>query len=233
MKFPSPDYTTQDGTLEYIATHCDYAEATVTIASINDGNITTTGAANFVNQQAIVRFTLKKYDGTALPGNPTALTVTDGTSTVSLTGIPAATYTANGASGVLYVALIILVNSTTRYITPRNVALALEDEGCGLTDFSGAESAIAQKNTTTPVTGVTWELPYWGQICEAVGYQAVRDGFSSVGGTNMQASGYWGLEYNETQAFVNYFFDGHSDLLNKTNIEYVRASIVWPYTPGE
>ena len=54
-------------------------------------------------QQAIIKFTLKNSDGSALPSNPTAFTVTDGTSTVELTSIPASTYTANG-DGVLYVA---------------------------------------------------------------------------------------------------------------------------------
>lgn len=64
LKFLNPDYSTQEGTLEYIATHCDYAEATVTVASVSNGNITTTSDANFENQQAIVKFTLKNSDGT-------------------------------------------------------------------------------------------------------------------------------------------------------------------------
>lgn len=50
-----------------------------------------------------MRFTLKDKDGNALPSNPTAFTMTDGTSTVELTSIPAETYATNGA-GVLYVA---------------------------------------------------------------------------------------------------------------------------------
>ena len=74
LKFLSPSYGTQDGTLAYIATHCDYAEATVTVASVGGGNITTTGAASFENQQAIVRFTLKnKADNSTLA--TTTLTV--------------------------------------------------------------------------------------------------------------------------------------------------------------
>ena len=64
LKFLNPDYSMQEGTLEYIAANCDYAEATVTVASVANGKITTTGDAVFENQQAIVKFTLKNSDGT-------------------------------------------------------------------------------------------------------------------------------------------------------------------------
>ena len=57
LKFLSPDYTPQTGTLAYIAANCDYATATVTVSSINGNNITTT-PATFANQQAIVKFSL-------------------------------------------------------------------------------------------------------------------------------------------------------------------------------
>lgn len=60
LKFLSPDYTTQEGTLEYIEDHCDYAVATVHVASVTYGSITLDeGIADFQNQQAIVKFTLK------------------------------------------------------------------------------------------------------------------------------------------------------------------------------
>lgn len=60
LKFLSPNYTTQSGTIEYIAANCDYAVATVHVASVTYGSITfDEGIANFQNQQAIVKFTLK------------------------------------------------------------------------------------------------------------------------------------------------------------------------------
>ncbi|MBR5398490.1 MAG: leucine-rich repeat protein [Bacteroidales bacterium] len=60
MKFRTPDYSAQDGTLACIASTCDYAEAEVTVASVDgSGNITTTEDALFKNQQAIVKFTLQ------------------------------------------------------------------------------------------------------------------------------------------------------------------------------
>ena len=63
LKFLSEIYTGQKGTLEYIAANCDYATADVTITGVDGGNVTTT-AASFANQQAIVKFSLKKSDGT-------------------------------------------------------------------------------------------------------------------------------------------------------------------------
>ncbi|MBR4379838.1 MAG: hypothetical protein IKP48_01090 [Bacteroidaceae bacterium] len=58
LKFLSPDYATQDGTLDYIAANCDYATASVTVLSIDGTDVTTTGA-DFENQQSIVKFTLQ------------------------------------------------------------------------------------------------------------------------------------------------------------------------------
>ncbi len=61
LEFLSPDYQNgQDGTLDYIAAHCDYAVANVTVASISGNEIRITGnSATFENQQAIVKFTLQ------------------------------------------------------------------------------------------------------------------------------------------------------------------------------
>ena len=55
------NYTGQVGTLASIETTYDYAMATVTIDTVDDGNhtVTTTGSANFLNQQSIYRFGFK------------------------------------------------------------------------------------------------------------------------------------------------------------------------------
>lgn len=105
LKFLSPNYTEQKGTIEYISANCDYAEASVTVASVSSGNITPTTDAVFENKQAIVKFTLiDKAEGTTLL-KPATLTINDGTSDIAtLTDIPASTYTTNG-DGVLYVAI--------------------------------------------------------------------------------------------------------------------------------
>ena len=102
LKYLSPDYNSQTGTIASISDNCDYSTATVTVSGIAGGNISTTNA-NFENHQAVIKFTLKDADGKEFPSNPTSFRMTDGTSTVTLTDIPDETYTTNG-SGVLYVA---------------------------------------------------------------------------------------------------------------------------------
>jgi len=77
LKFCSPDYSMQDGTLAYIATHCDYAEATVTVASVEGGVIAASGEAAFENKQAIVKFSLMDAGGTAINASVLSVTVGD------------------------------------------------------------------------------------------------------------------------------------------------------------
>lgn len=98
LKYLSPAYATQDGTLTGSATSidrvCDYATATVT-GTVAGSNVTATDAS-FVNQQAIVKFTLKdKDDASALSVDK--LYVTVGGTTCEVT--PAA------ATSELYVAV--------------------------------------------------------------------------------------------------------------------------------
>ena len=105
-------YTGQNGLLtgtNSISEKYDYAESliysgayTVEGYDVIPGEYTTLSFTDGITKQAIIKFTLKdKANDAAI--SPSALTVTDGTSTVSLTSIPASTYTANG-DGVLYVA---------------------------------------------------------------------------------------------------------------------------------
>ena len=107
LQFPRSgnlDYTGQKGTLADIAANYDYAIATNVQFNISGSNIIGINSASFQNQQAIVKFTLKdKANGTTLL-SPTALSITYGTETISLTSIPEATYSTN-TNGVLYVAI--------------------------------------------------------------------------------------------------------------------------------
>lgn len=106
LKYLSANYTGQDGTLDYISENCDYAVAEdVEVEAVDGSTIYTTGTADFVNQQAIVKFTLKDAADHTTLLSPTALTFNDGTADIAtLTTIPDATYTTNGA-GVLFVAV--------------------------------------------------------------------------------------------------------------------------------
>ena len=100
LKFLSPNYGTQDGTLTGNNTSidkvCDYATASVTVSSVSGGTIYTEAPANFANQQTIVKFTLKDKDNNA-DINATELAVTVGGTTYTVT--PAA------AASELFVAL--------------------------------------------------------------------------------------------------------------------------------
>jgi len=95
LKFLSPDYGEQKGTLAYIAKNCDYALADVTVTGI-DGTLVTTTSAQFVNQQAIVSFALRNADNTA-DIDAESLSVTAGNRTI--------TVTPEEAGHMLYVAL--------------------------------------------------------------------------------------------------------------------------------
>lgn len=100
LKFLSPDYTTQDGTLTgndgSIDKVCDFATATVRVTSVSDGQISAT-SANFVNQQAIVEFTLMESDGSEITEGVNSLVVTAGGMEITVT--PASD------TDVLYVAI--------------------------------------------------------------------------------------------------------------------------------
>ena len=81
---PNPNYADQDGSLDYISDRCDYATATVTVASVEDGAITADADAVFENQQAIVKFTLN--DGSdAIEANSLVIEVAGETYTVTPT----------------------------------------------------------------------------------------------------------------------------------------------------
>lgn len=94
LKFCSPDYSMQDGTLAYIAANCDYAEATVTVTSVEGGRITA-GDAAFKNKQAIVKFSLMDAGSNVL--NASVLSVSVGGTIYA--AVPAS------ASSELFVAL--------------------------------------------------------------------------------------------------------------------------------
>lgn len=97
MKFSSQNYSAQDGTLDGIASTCDYAEAKVTVATIDgSGNITTTEDALFKSQQAIVKFTLQ--DEAANLISATSLTI-------KVSGMSDIVVTPGSATSELFVAV--------------------------------------------------------------------------------------------------------------------------------
>ena len=112
LKFLTPDsYTSQDGTLDYIAANCDYATATVTVSAVNTTtNTITTSVAEFANQQAIVKFTIldKDYSNSAYQTN-TLWVYVNGT-LVSKAGNESST------SNVVYIAVPGVSNGTIKIV---------------------------------------------------------------------------------------------------------------------
>ena len=114
------------------------------------------------------------------------------------------------------------------------LALALSDEGS--MTWSDAITACEGKSA---VAGGTWVLPskeQWekmGALESGVATAtALCDGFSSVGGTNMQSAAYWSSTANSTnanKAYRYYFTTGFywENNVNKTENNYVRACLTF------
>jgi len=110
---------------------------------------------------------------------------------------------ANGSlpTGVTAVAKICYVSGSN------GLALALTDEG--QMDWSTAMTTCAAHTPT--VTGGTWKLASedeWNLMMNAAGNpDALRDGFSSVGGTDMWPAAYWSSTESGSNSAQYYDFD--------------------------
>ena len=144
LKFLSPDYSAQEGTLEYIAANCDYAVATVTVNTVNttEKTITTTGNADFHNQQAIVKFTLT--DNAATPVDISKLTLSVSTIRDVYTGIP------------MWNAYVITPVSPTNelYIAIPNI----NNEDINLYASNDSKNFIYSKQNVTFTNGLFYEI---------------------------------------------------------------------------
>ena len=116
------------------------------------------------------------------------------------------------------------------YVSGSNgLALALADES--QMNWSTAISTCAEH--TPAFTGGTWKLATqdeWNNMITAAGsYTALRNGFTSVGGSNLQSRGYWSsTEVSSDFAWYYLFNGGDWDLDDKgsDNI-WVRACLAF------
>ena len=131
----------------------------------------------------------------------------------------------NLPSGVTAVALVCYKNGS------KGLALALADEG-----QMNCSTAISTCEGKTPtVTGGTWKLATkdeWNNmISGAGGYAALRDGFTSVGGTNLKSNWYWSsTKYNDSYTYEYIFVEGRQSnwsWANKNTSIYVRAALAF------
>ena len=193
LKFLSPDYDGQDGTLKYIAAHCDYAEATVTVASTDGGSITTTGTATFENQQAIVKFTLldKADNSTAWAYQ---LIICDGTNVYTVTS-------RNNLGKGCYVALPNISDKTiTLLANDRDECYTYQKSGVTFANGQYYEITVKMNKTTwyklwmvtedmTAINGdvLNGKLSSSRKISIADGATVVLDGVVLDGGPDMWA----------------------------------------------
>lgn len=126
-------------------------------------------------------------------------------------------------SGVTVVAKICYVSDTS------GLALAMADES-GTMNLSTAITTAAAH--TPAFTGGTWKLATkdeWNNMISGAGsYTALRDGFNSIGGTNMKSSSYWSSKkYNTFNAWYYGFGSGLWNNSSTGNGCYVRACLAF------
>lgn len=96
--------------------------------------------------------------------------------------------------------------------------------------------AIANNGTAAPIGCSAWFLAsghQWDRMISAAGnFNALRDGFSGVGGTNMQSVNYWSsTEESGSYAWTYYFFSGYGGgkwvIFTKVDGYYVRSALAF------
>ena len=140
-------------------------------------------------------------------------------------------------AGTTAVAKIIYIGPTGHATYRNGLALALTDEGW--MNWWDAGDHCSEKNRSTPVTGATWLLATkddWNNMITAAGgYEALRDGFSSVGGSNLQ-SDHQGLYWSSTghdgwdsdyEKWCYVFGDGHWGYNAQANNCWARACLAF------
>ena len=115
------------------------------------------------------------------------------------------------------------------------LALALTDESSSGMDWNTAKTACTNKNTSAPVASASWMLPSKTQW-ETMGatsstYTTLRNGFTSVGGSNLESDYYWSsteYESDPSNAWMFLFSNGSWDGFFKSiNSPLVRACLAF------
>jgi len=169
---------------------------------LGDFTLTVGGNAIALPDQALVAGHIYNISRSVAPATP-ALTLTSPT-VGQVIGSDGKNYAYGSLpTGVTAVAKICYVSGSN------GLALALTDEG--QMDWSTAQTTCAAR--TPAFTGGTWKLATkdeWDNMISAAGsHTDLRDGFSSVGGTNMLLDCYWSsTECNSDNALLYYFGNG-------------------------
>ena len=142
-------------------------------------------------------------------------------------------YGADAACTKARVAKIIYIGPTGHATYNHGLALALTDEG--QYQWEAAKTACNSKNTSTPVNNATWLLASFDQWDYMMGtdgagsYGALRDGFSGVGGSNLQSGNYWSSTESDSDLAWYYHF-GEGRLYRGSKVDeyhWVRACLAF------
>ena len=143
LKFlPKANYARQDGTLEYIDTHCNAAIASVEVTKI-EGTDVYTSDADFENQQSITKFTFSEtVSKVIINGGAQEITVTPASASKTL-------YVAMPVTGSSTKYIFFATTSTGTYKAKKSATLAngkfytaeVKLEAVKYTDLSAKESA--------------------------------------------------------------------------------------------
>ena len=140
------------------------------------------------------------------------------------------------------VAMIAYVGSETGVAGyTHGLALALTDESSSGMDWNDAKTACTNKNTSATVESASWMLPskdQWNKMIDACknvlgengDSRDLRDGFTSVGGSNLESKDYWSsTEYvSPDEAWMfNFGYDSWYDYPKGTAYPQVRACLAF------
>ena len=129
------------------------------------------------------------------------------------------------ADGKTAAAMIIYIDEVNK----KGLALALKDEARNTQD--GGITACNNKNTSMPVVGGTWKLASkseWDSMISAAGGSpTLHDGFSSVGGTNMDVNVYWSSEKDGSNGLLLQYYFGWSDFVSNSQYANIRACLTF------
>ena len=227
-------------------------------SKVISGNVTTDGSGNATFAIGVAGNTNLKYCSLTVGGNAITLTSSDKYLTegiiynITRSAASAATGHALSAAvvgdvvgsdgqaydgtdynnlptGVTAVAKVCYVSGG------HGLALALTDESSSGMDWNTAKTACTNKNTSAPVASASWMLPSKTQW-ETMGatsstYTTLRNGFNSVGGSNLESDYYWSsteYESDSSSAWTFLFSNGSWDGYFKSmNFILVRACLAF------
>lgn len=139
-------------------------------------------------------------------------------------------------AGTTAVAMIAYVGNNTGNATfTHGLALALTDESSSGMAWEAAKTACTSKNTSAPVSSASWMLPssdQWNTMGATEGtYTTLRDGFTSVGGSNLQSAEYWSsTEFEDDPEYVwkfNFGYGNWKEGLKYDEYPLVRACLAF------